>query len=332
MKTAVIQQPFSLDSLRIEQRQEPKVTAGKVKVRWHALSLNFHDYAVISGMIPTEQGRIPISDGAGEVIEVGEDVSNWKCGDRVMSLFFPDWYNGEPSEKNTARLAGDSTDGSACETSIVDAANLTRMPSHYSFTEAATLPCAALTAWRALVEIGNIKEGDSVLIEGTGGVSIFALQLAKAFGAEVYATSSSDKKMARLRQLDADHVINYRSNPTWGQTIYQLSGGVDHIIDVGGSATLEQSLAAAKVNGSVVLIGILGGLEANINLTQWMLKQPRIRPIAVGNRAMQERMVDFLETIELRPMIDCCFDLDNLAEAFRYQLSGQHFGKICINI
>jgi len=332
MKTAAIHLPASLDSIVIEQRTEPSIKAGTVKVRWHALSLNFHDYAVASGMMPTEHGRVPMSDGAGEIIEVGDGVSDWQCGDRVMSSFFPDWYDGEPSLANTTRLGGDSTDGCATEISIVEPKSVSRIPKNYSYTEAATLPCAALTAWRALVEVCDIKAGDSVLIEGTGGVSIFAVQLAKAFGATVYATSSSEEKMERLKQLGADHLINYRSDPHWGETIYHLSGGIDHVLDVGGSTTLEQSISAAKVNGNLILVGILGGLEANINLAQLMLKQLRIRPIAVGSREMQTRMVDFLETADFKPIIDCSFDLAQLAEAFAYQLSGQHLGKICINL
>ncbi len=332
MLTAAIHTPANLESIVIEQRPEPSIKAGTVKVRWHALSLNFHDYAVASGMMPTEHGRIPMSDGAGEIIEVGEGVSEWQCGDRVMSLFFPDWHNGDPSQDNTSRIGGDSVDGCATEISITDPANLSRIPNNYSYTEAATLPCAALTAWRALVEVCNIKAGDSVLIEGSGGVSIFAVQLAKALGATVYATSSSEEKMERLKQLGADHVVNYRSDPLWGETIHHLSGGIDHVLDVGGGTTLEQSISAAKVNGNLVPIGILGGLEANINLTQWMLKQLRIRPIAVGSREMQNRMVDFLETADFKPIIDCCFELPQLAEAFHYQLSGQHLGKICINL
>ena len=333
MRAATVNLPASLESLVIDERPEPTIEPGKVKVRWHALSLNFHDYAIVGGMLPTADGRIPISDGAGEIVEVGEGVSEWKCGDKVMSLFFPDWHEGSPNQQNNARLGGDSTDGCAVEFSVVDPTTLTPMPEGYSYAEAATLPCAALTAWRALVDVGQIKAGDSVLVEGTGGVSIFALQFAKAFGATVYATSSSQEKMERLQQMGADHVINYRENPTWGETIYELSGGgVDHVIDVGGAATLEQSIAAIRMNGSVVIIGILGGLEAEINLAQWMLKQPHIRPIAVGSHAMQLDMVSFIEKDGFKPRIDSTFALDQLKEAFEYQLSGKHFGKIVIRV
>ncbi len=333
MKAAAIHLPASLESLAIEERPEPLVEAGKVKVRWHALSLNFHDYAVAAGLMPTAEGRIPISDGAGEIVEVGSGVSEWKRGDKVMSLFFPDWQDGTPTYETTRRLGGDSADGCAVEFSVVAPETLTLMPKNYTFAEAATLSCAALTAWRALVEIGQIKAGDKVLVEGTGGVSIFALQFAKAFGATVYATSSSAAKLERLRQLGADHVIDYRVDTQWGDTVNSLSnGGVDHVIDVGGAATLAQSIAAVRVDGSVVLIGILGGMQAEINLAQWMIKQQHIRPVAVGSRAMQNNMVRFLEKSAIKPVIDTRFPLDKLADAFRYQLSGQHFGKIVIDV
>ena len=332
MKTAIVHLPATLNSLGIEQRPEPEIEPGKVKVRWHALSLNFHDYAIASGMMPTIDGRIPVSDAAGEIVAVGDGVAGLKCGDKVMSLFFPDWRDGPPNQENNACLRGDSTDGCAVEFSVVDPDSLTPMPQSYSYAEAATLPCAALTAWRGLVEICQIKAGDNVLIEGTGGVSIFALQLAKAFGATVYATSSSAEKMERLQQMGADHVINYREDTTWGETIYKLSGGVDHVIDVGGAATLEQSLAAVRMDGNVVIIGILGGLEAEINLAQWMLKQPHIRPVAVGSRAMQMDMVRYIDQGGFKPVIDSTFTLDQLKGAFEYQLSGKHFGKIVIEV
>lgn len=333
MRAAVVHLPASLESLAIEQRLEPSVAPGKVKVRWHALSLNFHDYAVAAGLMPTSDGRIPISDGAGEIVDVGQGVKNWKAGDKVMSLFFPDWHEGAPTAETTRRLGGDSTDGCAVEFSVVDPATLTPIPQNYSYAEAATLPCAALTAWRGLVEIGQIKAGDTVLVEGTGGVSIFALQIAKAFGATVFATSSSPEKLERLRKLGADHVIDYRADANWGETVNALSkGGVDHVIDVGGAATLAQSIAAVRVDGSVVLIGILGGLQAEINLAQWMIKQQHIRPVAVGSREMQINMVRFLEKSDLKPVIDSRFPLGKLADAFRYQLSGKHFGKIVIDL
>jgi NADPH:quinone reductase-like Zn-dependent oxidoreductase len=333
MKAATVNLPASVSSLSIEQRPEPEVTAGKVKVRWHAFSLNFHDYAVAAGLMPITQPRIPASDGAGEIVDVGEGVKEWSRGDKVMSLFFPNWQDGPPTAENMRWISGDSVDGFAVEFSVVDPDSLTRVPSGYSYIQAATLPCAALTAWRALVEIGQIKAGDQVLVEGTGGVSVFALQFAKARGAVVYATSSSDEKLERLRLLGADHLINYRTDSSWGETVHALSkGGVDHVIDVGGATTIDHSIAAARVNGSVVLIGILGGMETRINLASWMIRQQRIRPVAVGSRKMQKDMVRDIEAFDIKPVIDSTFPMAHLAEAFQYQVSGRHFGKIVVEI
>lgn len=333
MKVAVVHLPASLESLAIEERAEPAVSAGKVKVRWRALSLNFHDYVVVSGMLPTIDGRVPVSDGAGEIVEVGSGVTGFKPGDRVMSTFFPDWADGEPTPDKTRRLGGDSADGCASEFSVVDPATLTAMPAGYSFAEAATLPCAALTAWRALVEVGQIRPGDSVLVEGTGGVSIFALQFAKAVGAKVYATSSSAAKLERLRQLGADVLVNYKEDSNWGETIAKLSGGgVDHAIDVGGASTLDQTVSAVRLGGSVVIVGLLGGMQVDLNVAKLMMKQQRICPIAVGSHVQQQRMVRALETSAIKPVIDSSFPLAQLADALRYQLSGQHFGKIVIEI
>ena len=333
MRAAVVHLPASLDTLVIEERPEPAIVPGKVKVRWRALSLNFHDYAVVAGLLPTAEGRIPVSDGAGQVVEVGAGVTEWRPGDRVMSVFFPDWQEGAPTAERTRRLAGDSMDGCAAEFSIVDPSALTAIPMSYSYAEAATLPCAALTAWRGLVEVGQIRPGDRVLVEGTGGASIFALQFAKAFGAVVYATSSSAAKLDRMKALGASVGVDYRADPNWGDTINRLSGGgVDHVIDVGGPATLTQSINAVRFGGSVVIIGILGGLSAELNLVTLMTKQQRISPIAVGNRIMQRDMVRAIEATGVKPVIDATFPLAKLADAMRYQLSGQHFGKIVIDV
>jgi NADPH:quinone reductase-like Zn-dependent oxidoreductase len=333
MKVATVRLPASIMSLTIEQQPEPQVTAGKVKVRWHAFSLNFHDYAVVTGMMPISQTRIPASDGAGEIVEVGPGVTGWEPGDKVMSLFFPKWQDGPATAEGMSCISGDSVDGFAVEFSVVDPDSLTRIPRGYTYAEAATLPCAALTAWRALVEIGQIKPGDRVLVEGTGGVSVFALQFAKAHGAVVYATSSSDEKLQRLKDLGADFLVNYRTDSSWGETVQALSkGGVDHVIDVGGPTTLEHSILAARVDANVVLVGLLGGMETRINLACWMIRQQRIRPVAVGSRKMQQDMVRDIEAFNIKPVIDSSFPMDQLAEAFRYQVSGRHLGKIVIEI
>ncbi|MCK9504328.1 MAG: NAD(P)-dependent alcohol dehydrogenase [Porticoccaceae bacterium] len=331
MKAVSIHLPAQLSALKIQDIAKPIVRPGTVKVRWRAAALNYHDYAVCSGLLPTEDGRIICSDAAGEIVEVGEGVVGWQPGDRAISTFFPDWHGGKPQSTNTSRISGDSCDGYAIEFSVVRPEEITRMPRGYSFAEAATLPCAALTAWRALFEIGRIQPGDKVLVQGTGGVSIFALQLAKAAGATVYGTSSSNEKMASLRDLGADHVINYRTDAQWGETIYSLSkGGVDHILEVGGGLT--HSIHAGKIGSNLYIIGFLGGMDCSINLAQLMLKQQHLYPIAVGNRDMQIRMVEFLEENPIKPLIDRRFPMSDIAEAFAYQLSGKHVGKVVLDI
>lgn len=333
MKAAVIHLPARLDSFAIEDREEPVVFAGLVKVRWHALSLNFHDYAVVSGMMPVNEGRIPVSDGAGEIVAVGPDVTEWAVGDKVMSLFFPDWVDGDPTTEAIGAINGDSVDGCAVEYGLYRPEVLTRIPDGYSYQEAATFPCAALTAWRALVEVGGIQAGETVLVEGSGGASVFALQFAIALGATVIATSSSAEKAGRLRALGASHVVNYRDDEHWGATICGMTGGgVDHVMDVGGASTLSQAITATRVGGSVVMIGMLGGYRAELNLIDVMLRQQKISPIAVGNRAMQLRMVDAIGRLGIRPVIDAVFPFSRVTQAMQHQLSGQHFGKIVIDM
>ena len=320
-----------LDRLQITERAEPRPKAGEVKIRWHATSLNYHDYLVAIGAIRVPSERIPMSDGAGEVVAVGPGVTKWKVGDRVLSLFFPDWTDGLPSGEKTRAISGESVDGYATEYSCLPERSITAMPEGYSYAEGATLPCAALTAWRGLIEVGQLRPGDRVLIEGTGGMSVFGLQLAHAFGASVIATTSSTDKADRLRALGATAVYNYREDPKWGKTIFGDTGGVDHVLDVGGGSTMQQSIEAAGMNASVVSIGILNdGRKGTLTFPKLFFKHLRLSGIAVGSALMQERMVRALERFEFRPLLDRSFAFDELAEAFRYQESGQHFGKIVV--
>lgn len=333
MRAAVIRLPASLDSLAFEDRPVPSPGPGEIKVAWHALSLNFHDLAIATGLLPTTDGRVPISDAAGEVTEVGPGVTELKAGDRVISLFFPDWSGGEANARNTARLAGDSVDGYACEVSVLPAQAVTRLPEGFDHAQASTLPCAGLTAWRALVDVANLQPGQTVLVQGSGGVSVFALQLAKALGARVLATSSTAEKCQRLLELGADAVCNYRDQPDWGEwAAKQTPEGVDVLVDVGGPATLAQSLVATRVSGQIVCVGLLGGMDVSLSVPMLLLKQQRIRPIAVGSRASQQAFVDFLERHDFRPVIDRTFPFAGLADALRYQASGQHFGKIVVTL
>lgn len=332
MKAIVVEKNAEAAHLNLIEKSEPKPAPGEVLVRWRATSLNYHDYLVGNGTLPVAEGRIPMSDGAGEVIETGHGVDQWQPGDRVMSMFFPGWIDGPPTRENTAAIAGEVVDGCAVEMSAVPAATLTGIPDGYNFAEAATLPCAALTAWRALVVEGKLKAGQSVLVEGSGGMSIFALQIAKAAGATVYATTSSADKAAKLKALGATAVINYREDPKWGKTIAKMSdGGVDHVLDVGGAATYRQSVEAARMYGKVYSIGILGGPLGEILFPKLFFKHIHLIGLAVGSREMQEEMVAAINRDGLRPVIDRRYSgLDSLSEAFDYQESGAHFGKIVV--
>ena len=320
-----------LDKLRLVDRETPHPKAGEVSVRWHATSLNYHDYLVACGGIPVSKDRIPMSDGAGEIIALGEGVTNWNIGDKVMSLFFPGWIDGPATYQKMKAVSGESVDGYITEQSSLSAKSITKIPESYSFAEAATLPCAAVTAWRALVTEGQMKAGDTVLIEGTGGMSIAALQLAKAKGATIIATTSSPEKAERLKAMGASEVINYKEDIKWGKTIFKMTGGgVDHVLDVGGGSTMVQSIEAARIGGSIISIGILGDRKGEITFPKLFFKQLTLKGIAVDSKASQEAMIKFINQSDFRPIIHRSFAFDQLADAFRYQETGKHFGKIVV--
>jgi len=334
MKVAAIQKPGGLDKILIQERPDPVAGPGEILVRVKASSLNFHDLAVATGMIPNVDGRIPMSDGAGEVVALGAGVTQFQVGDTVLSLFFPNWQNGDPDLKNLIGVPGDHIDGFAAELVAMPASAFTRAPANYSMEEAATLPCAALTAWRALMVEARIKPGDWVLTQGTGGVSIFALQFAKAAGARVIATSSSPAKLAKLKELGADHVINYKETPKWGAMAKQLTGGrgVDEVVEIGGAGTLGQSIAACKVSGHISLIGVLTGVSGEVPTAQLFSANITLKGITVGSRQAQEDMISAIETHNIKPLISDRFPLDQLKAAFELQVAQKHFGKIVINI
>ena len=239
MKLITVKQPGGLDNLCLEERPDPVPGPGEILVRWHATSLNYHDYLVAIGGIPVADRRIPMSDGAGEVLAVGQNVNEWKVGDKVMSMFFPFSTEGKPSLMKMMAVMGETVDGCMVEKACLPATAVTAIPRGYSYAEAATLPCAGLTAWRALMVEGGLQAGDTVLIEGSGGMSVLALQLAKAAGARVFATTSSEEKAERLKALGAEAVFNYKEDPKWGKTIFKYTGGgVDQVLDVGGGSTM----------------------------------------------------------------------------------------------
>lgn len=329
MRAFQVPQSGSLDQLKLVELPEPVAGAGEILVHWHASSLNYHDYLVVTGQLPVADGRIPMADAAGEVVGVGEGVKQWQVGDKVMSLSLPHWTRGTPTMADMRDFPGDLVDGYACDLSAVKAGAVTRMPNNLNFQQAATLPIAAVTAWNALMASAP-KPGDTVLVQGTGGMSIFALQFAKAAGAIVYATTSGEEKAERLRELGADHVINYRQDPKWGNTILKMSGGIDHVLDTGGGASLNQSLRAVKVGGHIALIGVLDGELGQIELPRAFVKQVRMTAISIGSVEMQNQLTHALEANHIMPVIDRVFPFEQLAEAFAYQESGGHFGKIVI--
>ena len=333
MKAVTLAAPGGLDRLKLVEMPDPGAPgAGEIRVRVHACSINFHDYAVARGFLPSADGRIPMADGAGVVEAVGAGVTEFSVGDSVVSGFFPSWIDGVPPVSDFSLTPGDGVDGYARELVVRPAMWFTKAPKGFSHAEAATLTTAGLTAWRALVVEGGLKAGDTVLVLGTGGVSIFALQFAKLMGATVIATSSSDQKLERAKALGADYTINYKSEPEWGGAVRRLTGGqgVDHVVETGGPGTLAQSIVAVRTGGRIGLIGTLTRQSGDLPLSLMMIKNARLQGILVGSRRQQQDMVRGIEVGGLRPVIDRSFGLGALGEAFRYEESGQHFGKICL--
>lgn len=334
MKAAILKQPGGLEHIEIVERDAPEPDVDEVLVRVQASSLNYHDYAVANGSIPTEEDRVLMSDGAGEVVAVGAAVTEFAVGDRVISTFFPNWTDGPITPEKREGTPGDRGPGMAAEHVAGPAGAFTRAPAGWSHAQAATLPCAALTAWRALMVEARIKPGDTVLTLGTGGVSIFALQFAKAAGARVIATSSSQAKLERLEALGADHVINYAEDDKWGKTAKKLTGGrgVDAVVEIGGPDTLGQSIAACRMGGHISLIGVLTGVAGKVPTALFFYSNLHMSGITVGSRAHQQDMVRALEASGIEPVIDTTFELADLADAFRHQAAGRHFGKIGVAI
>lgn len=333
MKALQLHQPGGLANLKLTDIDDPgQPGAGQIRVKVKASSLNYHDLGVVLGQMPTDDKRIPMSDGAGVVEAIGEGVTGYNVGDKVVSTFFPQWLNGEAETGDFSTTPGDGVDGFACEYVVRDANAFTPMPANYNFQQAATLTTAGHTAWRALVVDGPIKAGDTVLLLGTGGVSIFALQFAKAMGATVIITSSSDEKLERAKKLGADHTINYKSTPKWGKKVRELTNdrGVDHTVEVGGPATLGQSIEATRIGGHIALIGVLTGSSGEVPTATLMARQQRLQGLIVGSRKQQVDMVRAIESTGVEPVIDKVFPFSDLADAFAFQQSAEHFGKIVV--
>jgi NADPH:quinone reductase-like Zn-dependent oxidoreductase len=328
---------FGIDKLILADRGTPEPRPGEVLVRLKAASINYRDLMVVKGEYNPrmKMPAVPFSDGAGEVSAVGEDVTRWKVGDRVCPLFAQRWIDGETSgeKSRTALGAGSQWDGVLREFAAFNEESLVKVPDHLSLEEASTLPCAAVTAWNALNVSGKVKAGDTVLTLGTGGVSIFALQLAKLAGARVISTTSSDEKSVKLKELGADEVINYRTRDDWDAAVLELTEkrGVDHVIEVGGAGTLVRSLNSVRVGGHVALIGALSG-PGEVNPVSVFMRSVRLQGIFVGSRKMFEDLNRALTANALRPVIDKVFDFEQVPDALRYMESGSHFGKIVVRI
>jgi NADPH:quinone reductase-like Zn-dependent oxidoreductase len=335
MKAWVIADNFGIENLRVVERPEPQPGPGQVVVAVRAVSLNYRDLLVARGAYNPRMPlpRIPCSDGAGEVTAIGAGVSRVKAGDRVAGTFFQKWIAGELTEATARSTLGGDLDGMLAERVCLSEEGVVPFPEHLSFDEAATLPCAALTAWNALIG-GGLKAGDSVLVQGTGGVSIFALQFAKLMGAKVLITSSSDEKLSRAKGLEADVGLSYRANPDWEKWCSSETGGigVDHVVEVGGAGTLERSLKAVRTAGHIALIGVLSGAGGTINPLPILMRSICVRGIFVGSRAMFEAMNRAVVHSRLRPVTDKTFAFDQFPDALRHMERGAHFGKIVVKI
>ncbi len=324
------------DALRLTQLSKPHPGPGQVLVRVRATSLNYRDLMVASGRygpgVPLP--LIPLSDGAGEVAAVGEGVARWKAGDRVAGTFFQAWQTGPLRREVFETALGGSINGMLAEYVTLSAEGVIALPPHLSFEEGATLSCAALTAWHALVTDGKIAAGQTVLVLGTGGVSVFALQFAKMHGARVIITSSSDDKLARARSLGADETINYRTHPDWEKEVFRLTDkmGADHIVEIGGKDTFPRSLRAVAMGGTISVIGGVSGFTSDVALRDILGKSALIRGIFVGSRDMFAAMNRAISLHQLKPVMDRCFPFGEAPAAYRYQETGAHFGKVVVSL
>jgi NADPH:quinone reductase-like Zn-dependent oxidoreductase len=325
---------FGLKNLKSAERPTPQPGAGEVLVRLRAVSLNFRDLLVVQGKYNPRMKlpRVPVSDGAGEVAAVGEGVTAWKPGDRVVIPFMPAWSAGPLSATASASALGGDVDGLLREFAVITADALLPIPPHLSFEQAATLPCAGVTAWNGLFDSGNLQAGQTVLLQGTGGVSLFGLQFAKAAGATVILTSSSDAKLERARTLGADHTLNYRTGPAWDKRVLELTGGrgVDLTLEVGGTGTLSKTCRATAFSGHISLIGVLAGISGEVQIGHILHKALTVRGIYVGSREMFAAMNAAIVQHKLEPVTDHAFNFDESIAAFQHLETGQHFGKIVI--
>lgn len=336
MKVYEIRESFGLDHLQVAERPDPTPDHGEVVLRMRAVSLNYRDILTVTGLYNPRQPLplVPCSDGVGEVVAVGEGVTRVQVGDRVATLFSQGWIAGPPTVDKLRATLGGPLDGALAEMMVLGEEGVIHVPEYLSDVEGATLPCAGLTAWTALVEQGSVGAGDTILVQGTGGVSVFALQFADMLGARVIVTSSKDAKLERARALGAWRGINYVDDEKWGKTARAVTDGigVDHVVEVGGAATLEQSLQAVRVGGEISVIGVLSGVASEINILPILMKNVRLQGILVGSREGFGAMNRALAVHQMQPVVDRVFPFTEAREAFEFMSSGAHFGKVCIAI
>lgn len=337
MKAFQLQGGFGLDHIVENELPEPVPGPGQVLIKMKAVSLNYKDLLLINGQLSSDLTLpfIPVSDGVGTVVSLGDHTSRFKVGDRVCGIISQGWISGEPTESWLRTILGGPLSGVLSEYVVLPEEGLVRVPDYLTDEEAAALPCAGVTAWHAVVSEGNVKADETVVVQGTGGVSLFALQFAKLHGATVIVTSSSDEKLERAKKIGADFTINYRQTPDWNRAVmnYTDGRGADHVIDLGGAATLNRSVNAVRLGGKVSIVGILtGDLADGFNLRSVYRKKVKIQGINVGNRDMFESMNKALGQNKLRPVIDHVFPFGQSVEALKYLASGAHFGKVCIRM
>lgn len=333
MKAFEIQE-FGIENLALVDREKPRPGVGEVLVRLTAASLNYRDYMVVNGVYNPKLKRpmVPLSDGCGVIEEVGSGVSRFKKGDRVLACFMQKWIDGAITREKSASALGGSIDGVLREFAVFSEQGLVRPPDALNDEALAALPCAAVTAWHALFENNPAFPGESVLIQGTGGVSVFALQFAHAAGFRTIVTSSNDQKLRRAKAIGADETINYTETPNWDEEVRKLTKGrgVDRVIEVGGSDTIPRSLRAVRMDGTVKVIGVLSGADPSLSPTAILMNSVHVEGIYVGSRTMFERMNHAIEFHGIKPVVDRIFEWTEIKDALRYMQSRQHFGKICL--
>jgi 2-desacetyl-2-hydroxyethyl bacteriochlorophyllide A dehydrogenase len=334
MKAYEIQQ-FGIDELALVEREKPTLQENEVLVKFHAASLNYRDLMMVKGLYnpKLKMPLVPFSDGAGEVVEIGENVTKFKIGDRVCPIFMQGWIDAEINFQKARTALGGDIDGCLREFGAFNENGLVQIPQHLSYEEAATLPCAAVTAWHALAVSGKVKKDDWVLLQGTGGVSLFALQFAKIFGAKTIITSSSDQKLERAKSLGADFTINYKNEPEWDKKVLEITErrGVDHVVEVGGAGTMQKSLNSVKMGGHIAFIGVVAG-KGDFNLLQIFMKSIKLQGIFVGSRVMFEAMNECISANKLKPVVHKVFEFSEVKDALKIMENASHFGKIVVEV